>query len=100
MDAGEPPPGTLNRHYEAVTGGPNGRAVKYLARRHFGLSPQEWGRLPWWETNLLLQGLIDDGTIGGEKSNGESAPQAQDQPAVDLTSAGPVPSNFQTRRVG
>jgi hypothetical protein len=81
--------------------------VYYLARRYFNLSPQDWHSLPWWETEVLLEGLRAQKIIGGgEDADTESPPSVpqgnvshKEGPVVDLT-GGAVPSGFQTRRVG
>lgn len=73
----------------------------YLARRYFGLSPDEWDDLPWWEAELLLEGLRDQEILGDGKeksppSNGPGSAKAIDLTQADLSAVGGV----QIRRAG
>jgi len=104
MAHGAVPPGTAGSRYEALSGGADRRSVLYLARRYFNLSPAEWDATPWWESHLLIEGLQDQGVIGGgeDRQQHDQAESGTLGPKpIDLTSA-PLESigGFQTRRAG
>lgn len=68
------------------------------------MSSEEWDDLPWWESELLVDGFREEGIIG-DGDNNQSVPGAPGKPTqsplVDLTRAGPVAvGGFTTRRAG
>lgn len=93
MGDGAVPPGSTNRHYEAVAGDRDQRLQFYLAQRYFNKSPEEWQRLPWWQTQLYIEGLREEGIIKSPEGGGASS-------IIDPTVDAPLPQGFQTRRVG
>lgn len=49
----------------------------YLVRRHLGYSPREWDQLAWWQQQLYLEGLEEEGLI--ETVAGSADPSLVDQ---------------------
>lgn len=104
MDGGRDPPGKGNPRYEGLTGGEAGRTRYYLARRYFNLSVKEWDDLPWWEAELLMEGLRAQHIIGvpGDQANQtNNVAVPKDKPRLDVTTA-PLETigGFTTRRAG
>lgn len=104
--AGDPVlPGSGDPRYERLTGGADKRTEIYLARRYFGMSREEWGSLPWWETATLLQELMEDlkAQAGGSQDQ-QKSPQPTPQPSqrdTDLATLGlGSVGGFSTRVVG
>lgn len=73
----------------------------YLARRYFNLSVQDWKDLPWWEGQLLMEGLENQKIIGGEQEKAPQPGQPKPSPTLDLTQARlDSIGGFSTRRAG
>jgi hypothetical protein len=64
---------------------------------------KEWGELPWWESLTLIEGLQDEGILGGKEDRPaptEAAMSGHPGMVTDLSRSGSPPPGFKTRRAG
>jgi hypothetical protein len=94
-----------NPRFEALIGGSNSAAQYFLAARYFHRTPDEWDAMPWYHTVNYIDGLHEQGIIGGRESRNATPPMGG-QPgkptlvSVDYADAIPLPRGFKTRRAG
>lgn len=74
----------------------------YLARRYFQMDRQQWFELPWYEAQVLLDGLRAEGILGGEKQEASSTPEPKASgDSIDIANADLSELGFlTTRRAG
>lgn len=67
------------------------------------MSPDEWNEAPAWLTQVYIEGLQDQGVLGGgdnkTESGGGSNP-GKTPPPVDYAEDPFLPRGFKTRRAG
>lgn len=73
-----------------------------MARRYFQMSPDQWFSLPWWEAEILLDGLVRQfGNGSTDKSPGPAAPPPSGKEKINIASANLNELGFiTTRRAG
>lgn len=83
------PPSESERRFERLAGGPDERRIDYLLRRHLGTTRAKLLQRPWWEYELVIEGLVAEFSQPGGAQAPAEAPVAPAAPTDDLESWNP-----------